>query len=76
MKKTKPHLPKLRGRKIKVWWETGEPDNMATILEVLPYTGRYPEFCDCVLKLPAPRTRRGWLEMAYNSKDFAHDSRK
>jgi len=49
-----------------VWWETndGQPSGQhrAVILAILPYTGRYDY--DCVLRLTAPRTRRGWLEMA------------
>lgn len=58
------------GDEIKVWWFTNTPNNMATIIEILPYKGLYKQFFDCVLKLTAPNTRWGWVEMSYNSKDF------
>lgn len=60
--------PKV-GSEFPVWWQTSRREGdwyMATVLAVLPYTGRY-DF-DCVLRLLAPRTRRGWLELAYKSK--------
>lgn len=48
-----------------VWWNTGEPmvDGFypATIIKVLPYTGKF-DFT-AVLRLTAPGTKRGWLEM-------------
>lgn len=66
---------KLRvGAFVKVWWLTGRPNNMAVILEVKPYTGAFPQHYDCVLRLEAPRTWRGWLEMAYRRSDFAFES--
>ncbi len=34
------------------------------ILDIYPYTGNYPQWYDCVLKVEAPRTRRGWIEIA------------
>ena len=48
-----------------VWWDTGDPanPNMAWVLAIKPYTGRYDVWFDAVLRLSAP-TRRGWLEMA------------
>lgn len=42
-------------------WFSDELDGMSTVLEVLPYNGRYPQHFNCTLKLSAPRTRRGWL---------------
>jgi hypothetical protein len=50
-----------------VWWSTGVREgawNLARIIGVQPYTGRYPESFTHVLKLHAPNTDRGWLEMA------------
>lgn len=48
-----------------VWWNTNRPyvDGWypATIIKITPYTGRY-NFTH-VLRLVAPNTRRGWLEM-------------
>lgn len=53
------------GDKLQVWWFTNTPGNMATVLAVLPYTGLYKQWFNCVLRLSAPRTNKGWLEMAY-----------
>jgi len=54
------------GEEYPVWWETndGRPPgkHKAVIIAVLPYIGRYNYAC--VLRLTAPRTNRGWLEMA------------
>jgi hypothetical protein len=61
------------GDEIRVWWQTGR-GNMATVLAVLPYTGKFPEWFDCVLRLSAPNTRRGWMEMAYRSSDYERDA--
>jgi len=30
-------------------WASGREDGMATVLEVRPYTGRYPEFFSCIV---------------------------
>lgn len=51
-----------------VWWHTGRTDAqgrpVARVLAVLPYKGRYPEAFNAVLRLAAPQTRAGHLEMA------------
>jgi len=57
------NLPKV-GDKIPTWFSDC-PSLQSTVLEVLPYRGKYPEYFSCVLRLTAPRTRRGSLEMAY-----------
>jgi hypothetical protein len=36
----------------------------AIVLAVFPYTGKYPEWFTHVLRLSAPSTKQGWLEMA------------
>jgi hypothetical protein len=50
-----------------VWWNTERPMvngfYPARILEVKPYTGPLP-FVRCILKLEAPSTKRGWIEMS------------
>ena len=33
------------------------------VLEIYPYTGIYPQWFKFVLKVEAPRTRRGWMEI-------------
>lgn len=43
-------------------WFSGCRDGMSTILGIFPYRGKY-EFTH-VLRLSAPRTQRGWIEMA------------
>lgn len=45
-------------------WFSGEDHGCSTILAILPYTGRYPQWFNCVLRLTAPNTVRGWVEMA------------
>lgn len=48
-----------------VWWDTGSgTKNMARVLDVAPYLGRYPQHFTHVLRLHAPNTSRGWMEMA------------
>jgi len=49
-----------------VWWSTGVREgeqNMAMILEIRPYDGRWQDDFTHILKLKAPNTDRGWLEM-------------
>ncbi len=53
-------------------WFSDRMDRRSTILEVQPYRGRYPQFFDCVLIFSAPRTKRGSLEMAYDSREAEH----
>lgn len=72
----KKRKPRMLGKRIRVWWYTGEKDNYGTILAVLPYTGRFTQYCDCVLRFPAPNTHRGYVEMAYHSSNFKYDSRR
>ena len=64
------------GSKVQGWWSQAAPGNMATVMEVLPYRGHFTEFYDCVLRLTAPNTGRGWLEMSYNSRDFKHEPKE
>jgi len=55
------------GKKWSVWWDTndGRPggDHLATILDVLPYTGRY-NFIACVFVLSAPNNNSGQTKMS------------
>ena len=54
------------GDKIRVWWTTFEQDgdgnNLAVVLGIRDYVGPL-DFCDKILKLTAPSTKRGWIEM-------------
>ena len=56
------------GDPIDTWWAG---DN--TVIEVLPYTGRYPQWFNCVLKITAPNTIRGWSTQAYWDEGRAKD---
>jgi hypothetical protein len=38
------------------------------LIAIRPYTGRYPQFFDCVLVLSSPHTRSGQIETAYHSQ--------
>jgi len=50
-----------------VWWATGKRDEhgtpLAKVIAVLPYRGRYPQYFNNVLRLHAPNTSSGALEM-------------
>lgn len=35
----------------------------APIIEVRPYTGKYPQYFTQIVKIPAWRTNRGWMEV-------------
>lgn len=45
-----------------VWWSTYTPKG-ALILKVTPYRGKYPQHYSVVLRLAAPDTRAGYLDM-------------
>ena len=45
-------------------WFSDKPSGCSTILAIEPYRGRYTMYFTHVLRLSAPRTKRGWLEMA------------
>ncbi len=51
------------GDKIETWF-SGEPDGKSRVLAVEPYRGRYTEFFTHVVRVTAPNTRRGWMEMS------------
>lgn len=58
------------GDLFKVWWYTGStPPNMAAILEIKPYEGKYKEHFTYVLKLYAPNTELGYIEMAVHETE-------
>jgi hypothetical protein len=44
-------------------WFSDEPDGRSTVLAVAPYRGKYPQWFALTVRLTAPRTRRGWMEM-------------
>lgn len=56
------------GGKLETWFSC-QSDGLSTILEVQPYRGRYPQWFTHVLKVTAPRTSRGWLEVAVGPDD-------
>ncbi len=53
--------PKV-GDKITTWF-SDQPDGMSTVLAVEPYRGRYIHIFTWTLRVSAPRTKRGWLEI-------------
>jgi hypothetical protein len=55
-------LPKP-GDKVMTWF-SGEPDKLSTVLEVLPYTGIYPEHFSCVVRVTS-NSPKGSAEMAW-----------
>lgn len=56
-----------------VWWDTddGRPagQHVARVISCAPYTGHYPQWFTHVLKLTAPRTRSGTLDMAVDLRN-------
>lgn len=49
-----------------VWWSTGITEdewNYAYILAIRPYVGPYEKEFKYILRLSAPSTKRGWVEM-------------
>jgi hypothetical protein len=60
------NVPKI-GDQIATWF-SDRPDGKSTVLAVYPYCGRYPEHFIHVLKLTAPRTQAGTLEMSYDAR--------
>ena len=55
------------GDLVPVWWYTGTTNengrNVALVLDIRPYIGLYEKDFKYILKLVAPSTKRGWLEM-------------
>lgn len=51
------------GSKFETWF-SGEADGMSTVVDILPYTGKYTEYFNCVLVLTAPGTKKGCLPMS------------
>ncbi len=54
-------MPPKVGDEIESWC-SGTEDNIATILAVEPYTGRYPQWFTYVVRFTALNTQRGWME--------------
>jgi hypothetical protein len=56
------------GDEYPVWWETYDKrpggQHKAKIFEVMPYRGKFTEHFTVVLKLTAPKTKKGYVEMA------------
>lgn len=57
-----------------VWWDTydGRPagNHKATVIDILPYRGKFSEHFTHVLKLTAPSTKKGWLLMSVDLRDY------
>lgn len=54
-------LPPAVGSQVPMWF-SGSPDGMSTVLEVMPYRGRYTSLFHWTVKVTALRTKRGWVE--------------
>lgn len=51
--------PIKMGDKVQLWGEE------RTVLEILPYRGRYPEHFNQTLKVTSPHTQSGTIELAH-----------
>ena len=56
-----PRRPRV-GDMIATWF-SDEPSGLSRVLAVSPYEGRYPQWFKWNLRVTAPRTRRGWMEI-------------
>lgn len=54
------------GKRVATWF-SARADGMSTILAVAPYQGLYKDMFTHTLRVSAPRTTRGWMEMAVNA---------
>lgn len=50
------------GGKVDTWF-SDQPDGLSTVLAVEPYRGKYRDLFTYTLRVSAPRTQRGWLEI-------------
>jgi hypothetical protein len=53
--------PKV-GDKIATWF-SDQRDGLSTVFAVAPYRGRYTQYFKWTLRVSAPRTKQGWLEI-------------
>ena len=60
------------GDRIETWF-SDRPDAKSTVLAVCPYNGRYKEIFDCVVRVTAPRTQAGHIDMAYDSRGCSNE---
>lgn len=56
-------------------WFSDTPDMKSTVLKVLPYTGKYQGMFDAVLRLTAPRTKRGWFDMPVKIEEIVRENK-
>jgi hypothetical protein len=61
------------GDSVKAWFTGPDLDGSSTILDIIPYTGTYPELFNCVLQISST-TQRGYCEMSYRN-DVAPEPR-
>ena len=58
-----------------VWWDTGRTnergENVARVIAISPYRGKYPKFFNAVLTLSAQNTEFSVLEMAVKLENTA-----
>jgi hypothetical protein len=47
------------------YWSSGREDGIATILEIRPYTGRYPQWFKYIVRLTSENIRKGWIETVW-----------
>lgn len=50
------------GDRVQAWWGG---NTTVLVLAILPYKGSFKQHFNCVLRLEAGKTARGWIEMAY-----------
>lgn len=58
--------PVAVGDRVETWF-SGNQDGKSTVLAVSPYAGCYPQWFVNVIRVTAPNTRRGWIEILENN---------
>ena len=56
--------PPAVGDRIPTWF-SDRPDGLSTVLAVETYRGRFKTAFTHVIRVTAPRTKRGWLEICH-----------
>ncbi len=58
-------LPSI-GQRMETWFSDRE-DTLSVVLGVRRYTGRYTNLFTHIIRLTAPKTKRGWMEMSWDA---------
>lgn len=79
-KKREDRVPEIQGRVPKIGdraytFFSDREDGTSAVLEILPYTGKYKDIFNCVVRLSAPfyQSRKGYVDVAWPKKYYKID---